>query len=292
MLMILRVFLLILLGLPILCSAQSSDSTAKELSDREKNGYKGPVKSAIWKDYSTNKVIDIDSDINESLLRTVRTDKFDLDGRRIYDYSLCLLYKCEEGKPLEPDPPVRVITDDQGKLIEKVSFYKDGTISQKEVPTYATNGKQLKTTFFDGTGNISRVNIYGHQENLIECQYYRGGLIYESIKYDESGYLIERVEDIDHPDYTWRWVFKHNDGGAEIEVLLYTNNQPFPSIKLVNSYENDLQGNWIKCVTLVWEAKGDNLEFRNSHITRRIISYYDHDKVKKLWDTLHPPVQK
>ncbi|MBO4404192.1 MAG: hypothetical protein J5780_02545 [Treponema sp.] len=95
----------------------------------------------------------------------------------------------------------RIITVMEGNLpVEVADYYGDGSLSNKEVFSYDTNGRLNQTTVYKEDGTVSSKKIYRYDAN---------GVITELRTYDPQDVLIQRD------------VYKSDSNGNPVRISVY-----------------------------------------------------------------------
>lgn len=265
-----RLFLILI---PIIAFAQVNRDLLKYPSDRDLMEIRGLVKSVSEKYFTTERLIDLHTNVDEKLFKSHQFD-FDINGKRLLPCSLYPLF-CGENKGGNPDESVVTRLDANGRIIEITTSSKDGQIRRIESRLYDASNNLIKRTLSSGGGMITESQEYGKNGKMLERWTYQSSTQSTYEKFNEQGLFIEGILIFGPaPETHIRITVKRNEQGDQVENLATTEDQYFMCDKTVSSYEYDENGNWIKSLTSVWEFKENRFEHKHSTIRIRTIKYF------------------
>ncbi len=268
---------------------------AAELSDREEDGLKGPVRSVETRD---------------SLL--IQTDRYDQQGRvieRIQDghetfqslWPLRFTYAYDQfGRRMaerigdargELVKETRSVYDERGHRSAELAVWGDGTFENVSLYEYDEAHRRIRALHYNAVHVINR-NLYAYDEagRLSRERFER------NYRYDATGHQVVTTDrfDIGH-DVTIVYgdrgqvqekivtdlrgrrqghsEFRYDERGSQIEERSYDAAGRLTDRKTYR-YEYDTAGNWIMETFQWWEVRGSEPRLKQSQVRERRISYY------------------
>jgi hypothetical protein len=219
LLLLLLLFIIIACSLIYSCTDDPKEDTAgaiysapKAKNDWELDNYIGKVKSCTTGIYQA--IVEAEN-VTQGDKKEVTVSRFDRLGNLIYDeayfleadtirYDYHYVYDTASNPIEEFYGNERFVAINQynslGQLIECSTFEKEGQLYLRYMYSYNAGGQDLESKVYSNTGIlVEKVNYL----------------------YDGNGALMEQTQELEEGKFGYRYVYKHDTVGNEIEKISY-----------------------------------------------------------------------
>ena len=281
----------ILLVCLIVNSISLAPAIAEQLSDREKAGLTGHVRTMIERSgnldngsalFSVTRTYDVQGRLSEmeSVLSIPGDSHTELKRRTVYISQGNMKKYGTSYKDGTVTSTSVSICDVDGRPTEFSIYNPEGVITFKTVQRYDDGGNKTETIIYKYGGTIAFRELWtyhtdanGKAENVIS---YRsdGSVDYKATtKYDNNGHKLEQVVFRADAITDKRTTYIYNEKGQEKEEVNY-NSEGSILTRAVSAYEYDSIGNWTKKTTQRLVIKDGKWIPESTEFVERVISYY------------------
>jgi hypothetical protein len=164
-----------------------------------------------------------------------------------------------------------------GEKIESALHDGDGTIRSRGVYSYEFPGSMTAELYDLGHGSYKVVYVSDLNGNVIgETRYDSQGKLEDSYtrSYDEKGSLTRTMHSTSSGQVSdTKIINTYDEKGRATETTWYEGKKSVARVRY--SFEDDAQGNWIRCTLAEFSLKSDRMQIRPSPSSSRAITYYN-----------------
>jgi hypothetical protein len=198
---------------------------------------------------------------SESARTLIETVTFDISGKEISRRPIP--YSCATGALTELSQKHERSYDDQGRILEDITYSYDRKLLDKTAYEYSPQGKTNTLTKYAADASVQYTlrNEFDPAGNQLKTQFYGA-----------DGALSKATE------------YKYNEQGQMREVAEFDGSGTLRR-KTSTTYEYDLHGNWIKSIESAFITEGEKSFFKPYRVEYRFIGYYSEKAEQKTKGT-------